>query len=122
MVSKRRFTDGQKVLGTQDKETKRLAAVSKVGHRNLQEVGLSSSHSVLCAVTDVFFMIGTSTSVYSSEEEVYKVATQKTTMRAVTDVFFMIGTSTSVYSSEEEVYKVATQKTTMRACSRLCRQ
>ena len=47
---------------TKEEETRR-AAVSKVGHRNLQKVGQLASHSVLCAVKDEFCMIGPSNSV-----------------------------------------------------------
>ena len=54
LVSKRRFTDGQKVLGTQDKEVFRRAAVSKLGTEILQKVGQFASHDVLCATSDVF--------------------------------------------------------------------
>ena len=39
LVSKRRFTDGQKVLGTQDKEVSRRAAVSKWDTEILQKSG-----------------------------------------------------------------------------------
>ena len=37
LVSEQRFTDGQQVLGTQDKEDSSRAAVSKGGHRNFAE-------------------------------------------------------------------------------------
>ena len=60
LVSERRFTDGQKVLGTQDKEETRRAAVSKVGTEILQKVGQVASHDVLCATSDVFCMVDTS--------------------------------------------------------------
>ena len=39
LVSKQRFTDGQKVLGTQDKEVSRRAAVSKWDTEILQKSG-----------------------------------------------------------------------------------
>ena len=63
LVSKLRYTDGQKVLGTQDNEVSSRAAVSKVGHRIYRKVGQPASHCVLCCFNDEFCMIGSSNSV-----------------------------------------------------------
>ena len=48
------------MLGTQDEEVTRRAAVSKVGTEILQESGTAASHDVLCATSDVFRMVDTS--------------------------------------------------------------
>ena len=63
LVSEQRVTDGQQVLGTQDKEVTNRAALSKVGHRIYRKVGQPASHSVLCCFNDEFCMIGSSNSV-----------------------------------------------------------
>ena len=63
LVSELQFTDGQKVLGTQDKETKRRAAVSK-GHRNFTEKW-DSLHPTACCVTS------TTSFVRSARQTVY---------------------------------------------------
>ena len=62
LVSERRYTDGQQVLGTQDEEVTRRAAVSKEDTENLQKVGQFASHTVLCTTSDVFRMVDTSRS------------------------------------------------------------
>ena len=63
LVSERRFTDGQQVLGTQENEDSNHAAVSKGGHRIYRKVGQPASHCVLCSYNDEFCMIGSSNSV-----------------------------------------------------------
>ena len=56
LVLELRFTDGQQVLGTQDKEESRRAAVSKVGHRKFTEKWDSLHPTTCCVVSRTSFV------------------------------------------------------------------
>ena len=60
LVSERRFTDGQQVLGTQDEEVTDVQPCPKWAQKFCRKVGQLASHDVLCATRGVFCMVDTS--------------------------------------------------------------
>ena len=63
LVSKLRYTDGQKVLGTQDKETNETCSRAQGWAQKFTEKWDNASHRVLCCWNDAVCMIAASRSV-----------------------------------------------------------
>ena len=62
LVSELRYTDGQQVLGTQDKRRRNetCSRVQNWAQKFCRKVGQFASHDVLCTTSDVFGIVDTS--------------------------------------------------------------